>query len=306
MKETSKILFKKWIKNNTSFSIYEIAFGGLFVAMWAVSALPIFSINFGFMKMGITYVWPILLGLTTKPLLAFLCSIIGDNLALLSSGTGFSQWMIEYAIISPAIVFISILFKKLIKSDKQRNWLIVVAIANITILIGVLCTMVVENSFVKLSKNPESAFDFKSNTAKVVVWSVYSLMLASSLVLISLYWLAWKNKSLRINLLVIKNKKIMIKQKYVHLNAKKIKEIISFYSLSMIIIVVTIWLWGPFAQLRYLNAYVKVSAYSNYDLFLIPRILKTPISLLLYTAIIIPIHKVWEICIKRFSPENKW
>lgn len=310
MKQTNKRLaFKKWVKYNLSFSIYEIAFSGLFVAMWVVSALPIFSINFGFMKMGITYVWPILLGLSTKPLIAFVCSIIGDNLALLSSGTGFAQWMIEYAIISPFIVLICLLFKKLIKSNKQRDWLIVVVVANVVVLIGTLCTMIIENSFTKVSRNPESAFDFKSGVAKILVWSVYSFMLITSITLMFLYLLACKNKPLRVNYISFVNKKISIRHKLITLDAKKIKEIISFYSLSMIVIVVTIWIWGPFAQIRYLNVYGKIPnqhSYKEYDLFLIPRILKTPISLLLYTVIIIPIYKVSEICIKRFAPENRW
>lgn len=287
---------KEFLVKNFKFSIYEIAWAGIFVALWAVSALPVFSINFGFMRMGITYVWPILLGLTSKPAMAILCAIIGDNMALLSSGTGFGQWMPEYAVIPIMIVTIVLLFKKLIWHKSEMGWWIMIAFANIIFLLGTLITMIVQSDFQYSSKfNSDRVFDFRTDTAKAVVWVMYALVTLVQLVLLILY-------------VFIKYEKVRVKRLQ-FVNAKNIKDFISFYALSMIVIVITIWLWGPFAQIRYLNVYGKVPnshSYKEYDLFLIPRILKTPISLTLYTIFIIPIYKTNEIVAKSVGVENKW
>lgn len=291
----SKTAAKDFLTENFRFSIYEIALSGMLVALWVVSALPIFNFNLGFMHIGITYVWPILLGLTAKPAMAILCAVLGDNLALLSSGTGFSQWMPEYAVIPIMIVVITFFFKKIITSNNEKAWFSIIFIANIATLVGTLVTMIVENNFKYQSKNvSDRVFDFTGSVAQIIVWTMYGIVTIVSITLISLHIIARQNKVIKIG------------SKEIRLNEKTIKQIVSFYSLSMIIIVITIWIWGPFAQLRYLNVYVNVHAYSEYDLFLIPRILKTPVSLLLYTAIVLPIYKTHEMASKRIGQENKW
>ncbi len=298
MKKINALKLKAFLRYHVKFSIYEIALAGIFVALWTVSALPIFNFNLGFMHIGITYVWPILLGLTAKPVMAIMCAIIGDNIALLSSGTGFGQWMIEYAVIAPAIAIISLLFKKLIVSQKELTWWIMVVLLNVTVLVGTLVTMIVEDNFKYASKNvSDRVFDFTDQTAKIVVWTMYAVITLFFALLIVIYLISNKKQEIKIGSRIMK------------LNKNSIRQLISFYSLSMVIIVITIWLWGPFAQIRYLNLYGSVSkphAYSEYDLFLIPRILKTPISLALYTAIVLPIYKTHEHVAKRIGQENKW
>lgn len=302
----NKEALKECLKRNFKFSIYEIALAGIFVALWAISALPVFSINFGFMRMGITYVWPILLGLTAKPVMAVLCAVLGDSLALLSSGTGFAQWMPEYAIIPIMIVAISWAFRKVIYAKSEITWLSVVMFANATVLLGTLITMIVENDFVKVSKNPESAFQFTGDIAKIIVWTMYGIMMVTTATLLALYFLIKKGKAIKLPVIRKINGSIKVVLKEFQLDSRILRQVISFYSLSMIIIVVTIWIWGPFAQIRYLEVYMKTDAYKKYDLFLIPRILKTPISLVLYTVIIVPIYKTHEIASKRIGAENRW
>lgn len=302
----NKEALKECLRRNLKFSIYEIAWAGIFVAMWAVSALPVFSINFGFMRMGITYVWPILLGLTAKPVMAILCSILGDSLALLSSGSGFAQWMPEYAIIPIMIVVIAWSFKKVIITKNEMTWLSVVLFANITVLLGTLVTMIVENDFVKVSKNPESAFQFTGDTAKIIVWTMYGIMMLATSILLTLYFLAKHDRVIKIPVIRKINGSIRMILREFKLDEITLRQVISFYSLSMIIIVITIWIWGPFAQIRYLEVYANTNTYKKYDLFLIPRILKTPVSLVLYTIIIIPIYKTHELVAKRIGAENRW
>lgn len=281
--------FTKYLKLQLHWTIYDLALAGLFVALWVVSALPIFNINFGFMRVGFTYVWPILLGLTIKWPLAFITAIIGDNLALLASGTGFSQWMIEYAIIYPLIVLLTAATKLVIKVRSERIWMMLIFIVNFSGFAVMIAILAIYRNFARITSSADSSFDITTQTAQIVIYTTLALMVAILVIFTALYLVSRAGIKTNLNALVVR--------KY-----------LSFYTIILFIIIIFIWLWGPIAQIRYLNAWVSSATdyYARYELYLIPRILKTPFSLTLYSVIIMPLYVAHEAIESRLSARYRW
>ena len=270
---------KKWIKSNLRLKVSEIALSGIFIALWLVSR-RFLSINLGIMTIGITYVWMILISLTTRPILGIFTLLIGDTLSLLITGS-IARWMLIYAVIPLIIYLITYCFKKFIFNSKEKTWWITILLSTAIIFLTTFFVSLLNQDFVKRPKfNPDIDIDFSSFVSEITIWTVFAVMAFSQIVLLIIYYLK---------------------------RNKKIKLFLSVYSLVSLTIVITIWLIGPIANILYLNRFSdkNTNYWNSYNIFLIARILKTIVILPFYTIVIFPIYQVSKII---FKTENatKW
>lgn len=269
---------KSLIKNQFTFSIQEIALAGIFTALWIISA-KFLNINFGFMQAGITYVWAILIGLTTKPLLGFVVAVIADTISLAIGPYGITFWMWEYAIIYPAIVLFASGFKHVLKLKNKYVWWTMMIVVNLTAITVAIIYAINNGNFVYKAKSTnEAEFDFTKLAAKITIWVCVSIMIAMFALLVLLA--IWK---------------------------RKYATYLGIYTLVSIVIMVSIWIWGPIAQIRFNEKfYHSTTARDKYDLFLIGRIFKTPIILPLYTTIAGSGFFAYTQIQKHSSSNHKW
>ncbi len=269
----------KFFNNQFSLSIFEIALAGLFVALFVISS-KVIRINFGFMQMGIVYAWVITIGLIFKPFLAFIIAIIADTLVQMLNG--FGSWMIEYAIIYPAMALLVSFFKKMTRCKKDFWWAIF-SFLTMFLAIGVsLAISIIYRNFASNSQNEDSFFLFNSTFVKIILWIFIFLIMSCFLGMILLYF---KTKNARLKLYV------------------------SILVITTLVIIIFVWLWGPIAQIRYLqrhNGKNIAELYQKYRVFLVPRILKTAITLPLYVVIASNIYWVYESLNFHLQKQNQW
>lgn len=270
-----KSSIKQFIKSQ-SFTTFDIAIAAIIVAVWIISA-RFLTLNFGFMKIGVTYSIAILVGLVFKPLQGILISVISDFLSLIVTA-GIAFWTVEYAIICPGIVLLTVLLKRALFTTKEKTFIISSLIIQSVTLTVSIAFSIVYNSFMRASSSSDNFLDFTSLSAKIMIWIVLSLQLIYISVL---YYLYFTKRS------------------------KEVRNKIALVSIVSMIIILFIWIWGPIANIRYLIFHLgkNKSLWKTYDLYLIPRILKTPISLMLYVSIITPMWKAINIVKKS---QNKW
>ncbi len=258
-------------------SILDIALCGIFISLWIVSSKFI-SINFIFMRLGITYVWVIIIGLFFKPVIAFLIAIIGDNLTLLVNGFGF--WMWEYAIICPLMALFVSLLKNIFKTKNDFWWAFFVSSIITFVCLFTLFISIIYRNFSNHSKNEDSNFVFNSWFIYILVWFLIGLMLTSFLIMIIKYF---KNKN------------------------QRLKTNISIFVIISLMIVIFIWIWGPIAQIRFLALHYGKDykeLFNNYDLYFFPRILKTPVILPIYFILISTVYQAYNHL--NFKDKNQW
>lgn len=270
-----------FLKKQFTISISEITLLSIFIALWIVSS-RFLTIDLGFMRVGIVYVWPITIGLLFKPFVGVLGAIIADTISTLISNGGIGMWMWQYAIIYPLTVLIVWGLKTLLKKENKWWWLISL-ISTLLVVIGSAVVIALNQTFVKGGSNSDSFIDMTKGIALPLIWSSLGIFVLYQIVIWVLYYFK---------------------------RSEKIKNIIIISSIIIVIIILTIWIWGPIAQIEYVARFVsndhdRSKYYSMYDVYLIPRIIKTPFIAPLYTALIIPINRVSEYLITHTS-KNKW
>lgn len=267
------------LRGQFKFSIQEIAFAGIIVGLWVISDKFI-TIDFGIMKAGIIYVWAILLGLTTKPVLGVVTAIIADTIKT-AAWVGMGMWMWEYAIIYPLITLCASLFKHTFKLKNKYIWWSIMLTINAAAIVGAISFAIAKNDFYK-GGTSEAAFDFTTTASKAIVWTCAGIMVAFFATL---------------SILALKN--------------EKFKVYLGIYSLVALTTIFAIWVWGPVAQIKYLirlygNQKDGSSYWNLYHLYLTARVLKTPVILPLYTAIIGATYFAYQQVEKFSSIKHRW
>lgn len=262
---------KEWVNNQFRFSIQEIAFTGIFVGLYVLLNSPFMTINVGIMRSGLEYVCTILIGLTSrKVLLAIFSAIVADTLSWLANG---SSWSPYYALIPPMVALISFVFKNYLTTQNMKLWWSVnISIVAITALLPFVLIFIYENNVDKYK-----TITISTVATKAIIWTMMSLV---ALLLVGL------------------NVTYLLKRK------EEVRKVVSIVILVAVVILISIWLWGPFAAM--LNAKMYGSSIRSYDVYIIPRVLKTPVILLLYSVIIIPIYKAYEVISNNSSKHHKW
>ena len=285
---TFKIIEK--IKKNNSFSWKSILLGNansfklnVFVIVMASILLSISQIlgyflrlRIGPMQISLDYVFYMLFGLFFGIIHGSIFALINDFIKTIFV-TGFGFWMWEYAIIPPAIVIIASLFKEFVW-NKKDHWLITTMSIFIIIDIISLATIFINNQ--------TTTYSFRENHQSLMNFIYVSLV-------ILLIW--------QIFLFIF-----YIKAKEKQKNA--IKTLINSISLTMIVIVIMSWIWGPFAFLAYANRFIYKSPQTienKYLFFLIPRIIKTIPEALIWSICIYSIYEIMNVTTKKVL-QNRW
>ena len=269
---------KENLINNFHLKPYEIAFASVFIALWLVSS-RFLTINLTIMRIGITYVWMILISLTTRPILGIFTLIIGDTLSLFLSGN-IGYWMPTYFVIPIIIYFICYLFKKLAFQRGDKTWWIIIIASLIFVVLTTFFVFLFNQNFIKISRDLDTNINFSSLISRIIIWTILSLMVLFEFFLLIFYYFKRKDN---------------------------IKVFLNIYALVSVVIVICIWVMGPINQVLFLNRFStkKTNNWNAYSIFLIPRILKTIVILPLYTSIIFPIYKVSQTTSKN-KHLSKW
>lgn len=266
-----------FVNKQFSLSVFEIALSGLFVALWIVAG-KVIKIDIGFMRIGILYALVIAIGLIFKPLLALIITILADTLLQMINGLG--TWMFEYAIIYPLMALLVSFLKKIARSKKDLTWAIFAFVIMFVAIVITFVISIIYRNFASKSQNEETFFMFNSTFVQVLLWVFTTIIMLVFIFMIVRYF---------------KTKKTQL------------KIYISILVISTLMIIIFVWLWGPIAQIRFLERHQGKNAqelYANYYLFLVPRILKTAIILPIYVVIAGNIY--WAYQCLNFKKQNQW
>lgn len=266
---------KIWLKDQFTFTTYEITITGLIIALWIVS-YKFISLDLVVMKIGVTHAIAILVGLIFKPLQGVMIGIIADTICIATSSRGFAFWMWEYAIIYPAIILTTSALKTLLAHESEKVWMI----ANLTTLlltIAFLVFMAIKYKDLRRvnSSNQDNVIDMTQTAMQVIFWTFSSLLLLWTIVMFTIYY----------------KKRI-----------PRIKEHISIVVITLVIIIVFSWFWGTYAQTKYLEKFtsIKKKTLSEIiDIYFAPRVLKTPVTLVFYPLVTIPLYRVNQLVGKK-------
>ena len=264
MKKLKSKIIKNFLKNKIS--IKEITLASFFMVLIIISKLDIFTINLGIMRIGLSYIFLISVGIISRFAIGIITVILGDTFGILINGN-IGLWHYSYFLI-PIAIFLICYFLKFIFKIKNPKIIVLANLIIFTIMFVVLfVVMVLENDFIKKSNNPETNIDFTNKILKILVWVMFCLILIGSFV-VSFLYLKYKSN--------------------------KLKDYLVINIIVSIIIIVMIWFYGPLAQILWLSDQYGKNYWNSYAIFQIPRIIKTPVILPIYNFIIVSIYKIYK------------
>lgn len=260
---------------NYKLNIFMITIAAILLSISQISGYFL-RFNIGPMRISLDYVFYMLFGLLFGILYGSMFAFMNDLLKMLFI-SGIGKWMWQYAIIAPAIVIISSLFKEFVW-NKKKNWLLITTSIFIIIDVIALTTIIINNV---------TATDEFKNRHQILINIFYATLPILILIQITLFIFYKKQK----------NKKQVT-----------IRIIINSIALTMLVIVIMSWVWGPFAFLAYANRFIynhHESIKNKYLIFLIPRIIKAIPEGLIWSTCIFSIYEILDLTTKKIL-KNRW
>ena len=237
--------------------IKVIAMMGIFLSIQLIfSLIPL--INLGFAQVSFDWIFYALYGLLFS-WIGVIPAILGDNLSQLIRGT-IGQWLWQYAIISIGIALVSALIKKTIFNNNENKIKQVTIISSIIAFVDAIFVLV-------LIINIRTNYYPKTNDYIYYLLPALLVFIGIQGAIIGVYL---KTENDRFLLLV----KVLL--------------------LLIILSVIFSWIWGPIAFIAWLNRFSSAS-YSlsgKYFFFLVPRIIKSPIEIIIWAAILAPVYEI--------------
>ncbi|QJG66749.1 ECF transporter S component [Mycoplasma phocoenae] len=281
--EKEKFCIKKWLKDNLTLSVFDIALFALFIALYFIAdSVQRFALT-GPRKIAITYTLFIIFGIVLGPIKGGILALLCDTVTQLIYGIQF--WMIEYAIVPVLIAVLSSLIFKLRKFDSHWLWLIGFFIITFTTAIFVTIILL-ESDLIKWKETSRKAKPIASNVVTIVssisigcIW-IFSISLA----LIHRFTKNenWKNNTTTIFIIFINT------------------------TVSMILFR---WIWGPFSYINFHNRFFNKRGtwtYSDYYLiWMIPIIFKSLIEIPVYTFLTYSLYPVIRYMQNQYKIQNK-
>ncbi len=244
MNSKDVVVSQKWISKIFSFprlSIQKVAILGVILGLQLILARFV-KFNLGPVQVSLNYAFWITYGISLELLPALILAIVSDTLVLVINGS-IGTWMWEYSIIPVFIVVVSFILKSFVFNKSGKNWLITTLLVSIVVDLIALSILIINNVY--------DLYDFKQKVStSIVVWIGFAFLVSIQAFLFTMY----------------------LKKK-----TNQLKTIINISVLVLLVSVITTWLWGPIAFIRYMN-HMSIGNYSmknNYGLLLIPRIIKT-------------------------------
>ena len=246
---------RNFYKRNIKMSTIDITISAIFVSLYII--FGVFPIKIpGVMRIGLDFVVLAIVGLILGPYKGVLVCMIGDLITTLINGI--MLWMWQYSLINVGVVLLSSLFLYVIVNNNKF-------FTSINILISILIFASFYLTFIIISIVP--------NTYKLTFFIKITVIIISVITLIA-YLFLWSD--------YIKNKRAST------------KNVITFFSLSALICIVFSWIFGTFAFIAYMNRLNggKGKAYdlSSFQLFLVPRIIKSFFTIPIYTFLIYRVY----------------
>ncbi|TDV24134.1 uncharacterized protein DUF3816 [Mycoplasmopsis mustelae] len=257
--------FKLARRRKYGFSIQDIAFAGILFSLFLIiSLIKNFTVA-RIINLDFEYVFYILFAYFFGKFKGSLLSFMADFFGLLFAGRiGFYHWV--YAIVpiitTIMIGFIIDLFKK--NQNKSMIVMNVALIVIFAILIYVFSTQVNDPKGIKISKTFGVS---RISLVAGIILMTFAGVFISILIGLSIYYLKTKNDS---------NKK------------NRIGILILSFFLTVSIIVVARWIWGPFAFIRYANFYLgrNYIVKDYYLVFMTPIVIRSLISIPIYIVVL--------------------
>ncbi len=271
-----------FVNKHIIFSIQEIVLSGIFVGIFIISGLFINIKIQGVMNVGITFVFLIIFGLILGPIKGVFIALIADTITLALGQYGISAWMWEYEVITVGIPIMAWAFKHMF-NVRQKRWWISMVLINFIAILGIFIVIIISYNNPLIHSVSHKTFKFDTSTQIMI----YTIAVIFSLIQIGMFALYWFKRK------------------------ENIKLIISITTLVTTAIIVWVWVWGPIAYIRFLqrlsnqgHSHYPTSHYTYeryYQIALWARVLKTPIVVPIYVAILIPLYKACEISINKFN-----
>ncbi|WP_369085784.1 ECF transporter S component [Metamycoplasma spumans] len=257
-------------------NIYDISVFGIMLAIYIIASVMERYVFTGAFNIGITYAVFIIFGLALGPWKGALLGILCDTINQLIYGI--STWMIEYAVVPAFIAFLSGWLLKIMFTKQHQTWILgyIFLIAITAVFISVLAIHghnLPQNTFVVKRKN-------------LLKWS---FVLAVGVTGLTFIWIT----ALIFTVINLTTRSVVVK-----LNVT----LLFFILVSVfIILILTRWLWGPFAYINYHNRFRSGHwDYKEYfPIFAIPIMFKSLLEIPFYTVIIFAIFPVLTIIRKQ-------
>ncbi|AZG68495.1 ECF transporter S component [Mycoplasma struthionis] len=250
-------------------TVFEVALAGILLAIYSIASLLEKYVFVGAFNIGIVYAIFIIFGLALGPFKGALLGILCDTISQIIYGI--STWMIEYAIVPVVIAFISGFLCRLFLLKEKRSWLFGF------IFLAFISAIFITILSIYYNQIPINELAIKRKRVLSV-----DFVLSIGTIGLLLIWIA----SITMFSLYLKTKKFHTKANMALL--------FSILLTVFFTLIITRWLWGPFAYINYHNRFRSGTwdYKTYYPIFMIPIIFKSLLEIPFYTMIIFAIYPV--------------
>ncbi|WP_036456967.1 ECF transporter S component [Mycoplasmopsis lipofaciens] len=272
---------KKYFKNSIKVKIFDISLGGILLGMQIILMIIAKLTILKIVPLEIEFVFYIFYGLIFGPFKGSFFAILGDTLVLLITGY-IGTWFWLYAIIPPLIAITSSIYFFIFKNVKSFRLIFSIAIllSSLIIILVTYFMHVNEDGTFNISKS-------KTLPKSFLLWMIIAFASLIILAFITLY----------ISYKVTKKEKIM--------------NYLLVFSLIIFIVIIYRWTLGPIAYISWYNHFNKTKGTTkfktlgtDYVLITIPIIIKSVITIPVYTLILTPIFNITHFLKEKYIDSN--
>ncbi|BAP39451.1 ECF transporter S component [Metamycoplasma canadense] len=259
-------------------SVFEIAQIGLLLAIYMIMSMIEKYVFTGAFNISLTYAIYIIFGLALGPWKGAIAGLLCDTLNQVIFGI--STWMPEYAIIPIVIAFLAGFFINWLNRKHSLSW-----------TTGFIFLFIVTAIFIYILVKNVDSFPIRETALKRKKVFSLNAVIGISTFGIGTVWLI--------------SLTLFIFYKITRNISKKYSSYLFFIIMLTVfaIIIITRWLWGPFAYINYHNRFRSGKwEYSDYYFFfMIPIIFKSLIEIPIYSVIIFAIYPVIKLIRKKIK-----
>ncbi|MBN4084382.1 MULTISPECIES: ECF transporter S component [unclassified Mycoplasma] len=255
-------------RRNGSFTVKEISLAGVFLGLFIILTTITHYTIARTISFSFEYVFYIIFAFFFGKYKGSLLSFIADFFGLLISGKiGFYHWV--YAIVPIISTFTISIFIEMFKNNKKLSY-IFMDIFLMLVFTALIIIFIYKTGDPRVSKKGYKISEFLG-LSYLSFGTMIGLSILSGILLIAfnimIFWAFFT-----------KNKKVKTKLNYM----------ILFYFLIVSLIVISRWIWGPFAFIIFANTFLgKAYTLSNrYLILMYPIVLRSVIIIPIYTFVL--------------------
>ncbi|TPR53872.1 ECF transporter S component [Metamycoplasma neophronis] len=259
-------------------TVFEIAMFGILLALYFIAATLEKFVFVGAFNIGITYAIFIVFGLAIGPWKGAILGILCDTLNQVIYGI--STWMIEYAIIPAIIAFMSGWFVRFMFLKQKTTW-----------IFGYILLSLLTITFVLILVFNAHQLPVNEVSVKRTKLLTLNFVLGVGITGITFIWIT----TLVLTIINISTRDFKKK-----MNATLL---FSILLTVFVILILSRWLWGPFAYINYHNRFRSGHwEYKKYyPIFMIPIMFKSLLEIPIYTALIFAVFPLLAIIRRKIN-----